>query len=128
MFTKTVFAFRNRVRVTALTTLGWSALTLGWLALTWGHYSILQSLASLGIAATLFLAVVGAVWVLDMGLTLLKTHLATMGGLSFVLYWIGFAWGRHTLLQNAAVLMAASLVWLGTVVVLWLTGPAGECA
>ena len=71
MYTEKGFAFRNRALVTALTMLGWLGLTLGWLALAWGHYSFLQNLASLGIAASLFVAVVGALWVLDMGYALL---------------------------------------------------------
>jgi hypothetical protein len=122
MFTVKICAGRNRVLVTTLTTLGWLVFTLGWMAVAWSRYSFFQNLAGLGISALLFAAIIGVVWVRDLAATIL----ATLGWLSLVLYWIAFVWGRHTLLQNGAVLLFSSLVWLGIVAVFLLAGPASE--
>jgi len=126
MYTEKMSTINNRVLVSTLATLGWLTWLLGWMALAWHHYSLLQNLASLGISTLLFAAIVGVVWVADLGIALASTILATLGGLSFVLYWIGFAWSGHTLLQNGAVLLVSYLVWQGLVGFLWLAGPAGE--
>jgi hypothetical protein len=126
MYTSKNLAHHNRVLVTALATLGWLTWMLGWLAFAWSHYSFLQNLASLGISTFVFAAIAGLIWVGDQGLRLVATILATLGWFSFLLYWIAFAWSRHALLQNGAVLIASFLVWLGTVVVFLLAGPTGE--
>lgn len=128
MFTEKTCAIRSRVLVTTLTTLGWLSLVLCWMAFAWSQYSFLQNLTSLGISTLLFAAIVGVMWVGDLGFAPAATILATLGWLSFVLYWIGFAWSPHTLLQNGAVLMVSFLVWQGMVVVFWLAGPSGECS
>jgi threonine/homoserine/homoserine lactone efflux protein len=60
--------------------------------------------------------------VVDLGWWLAATVLTTFGCLSFVLYWIAFAWSGHTLLQDSAILLLTVLVWLGAVVALWLAG------
>jgi hypothetical protein len=126
MYTGKISAIRSRVLVTTLVTMGWLSLSLCWMAFTWSQYSLLQNVVSLGISALLFVAVVGVIWVGDVGFAPAATNLATMGCLSFALYWIGFAWSRYSLLQNGAALMISFLVWLGLVLVFWLAGPAGE--
>ena len=126
MYTEKNTTINNRVFVSTLTTLGWLSGMLGWMALAWRHYSWLQNLASLGISTLVFAAIVGVLWVGDQGIRLTATIVATLGGMSFVLYWIGFAWSGHTLLQNGAVLLVSYLVWQGLVGWLWLAGPAGE--
>jgi hypothetical protein len=126
MYTSKNFAYNNRVLVSTLATLGWLTWMLGWLAFAWRHYSFLQNLASLGISTLTFAAIAAVIWVGDQGLRLVATILATLGWFSFLLYWIAFAWSRHALLQNGAVLTASFLVWLGAVVVFLLAGPAGE--
>jgi hypothetical protein len=127
MSTKTLFSSRNSVLATTLATLGWLILVLCWMAFAWGQYSLLQNLASLAISTLLFAAIVGAMWSGDLGFVPAATILATLGWLSFALYWIGFAWSRHTLLQNSAILALAYLACGGIVVVLWLRARADEC-
>lgn len=124
MSTKALFTIRSRVLLTALGTMGWWVLVLGWMVFTWSRHSFFQDLVILGIAALLYAAIMGAVWVVDLGFTPTATVLVTFGSLSFVLYWIGFAWSRHTLLQNSAILMLSLLAWGGAVAVLWLARPA----
>jgi hypothetical protein len=126
MSTKTFFAMRNSVLAPTLATMGWLILVLCWMAFAWGQYSLLQNLTCLAISTLLFAAIVGALWIGDQGFVPAATILVTLGWLSFALYWIGFAWSRHTLLQNSAVLMVSFLVWQGVIVVLWLAGPSGE--
>ena len=126
MYTGKNSTINNRVFVSTLTTLVWLSGMLGWMALAWRHYSWLQNLASMGISTLVFAAIVGVLWVGDQGIRLTATILATLGGMSFVLYWIGFAWSRHTLLQNGAVLLVSYVVWQGLVGWLWLARTAGE--
>jgi hypothetical protein len=126
MLTQENVAIRNRMLLTVLVTLGWLVLMPGWMIFAWGRYSFFQGLIGLGIATLVFAAVAGALWVADQGFRLTATILTTLGGLSFVLYWIGFAWGRHSLLLNGAILGLSFLGWLVAVVVLWLAGPADQ--
>jgi hypothetical protein len=126
MSTKEVFAIRSRVRLTLLATLGWLVLMLGWMVYAWSRFSFFQNLVGLAIATLLFAAITGAMWVADQGFRLPATILTTLGGLSFVLYWIGFAWSRHSLLLNGAVLVLSLLVWVGAVAALWLAGPTDQ--
>jgi hypothetical protein len=116
-------AIRSRVLVTTLVTMGWLILVICWMAFAWSHYSFFQNLASLGISALLYVAIVGAMWVEDLGFPLVATVLATMGWLSFALYWIAFAWSRHPFLYNGAILALSALAWGATVVVAWLAQP-----
>jgi hypothetical protein len=120
MSTKEVFAIRSKVLPTVLVTMGWLVLVLCWMAFAWSQYSFFQNLVCLGIATLLYAATTGAMWVMDQGIMLVATILTTLGWLSFALYWIGFAWSRHTLLQNGAILMLSLLVCGGAVVVLRL--------
>jgi hypothetical protein len=122
MFTGTLG--RHRTRVTILLTLGWLISMLCWLALAWRRYSLFQGLAGLGISTLLFAAIVGVLWAAGRNLAPAATILTTLGWLSFALYWIGFAWRRHTLLANGATLMLTLLTCLGIVTVLWLRRPA----
>lgn len=124
MSTKELFAIRSRVHLTVLATMGWLVLVLCWMAFAWSQYSFFQNLVSLGIATLLYAAITGAMWVVDQGVGLVATILATLGGLSFLLYWMGFAWSQHTLLQNALVLMLSLIVWVAAVAALWLAGPS----
>ena len=126
MLTQEYFVIRSRVLVTVLATLGWLVLMLGWMVYAWSRFSFFQNLVGLGIATLLYAAVMGAMWVADQGFRLIATILATLGGLSFVLYWIGFAWRGHSLLQNFAILVLSFLAWFGTVVVLLLAGPSDQ--
>ncbi len=126
MSSQEVFAIRGRVLPTVLATLGWLILMLGWMAFAWSRFSFFQTLVGLGIATLLYAAILGAMWVTDQGFRLTATVLTTLGGLSFVLYWIGFAWSGHSLLQNFAILILSFLAWLGTVVVLLLAGPSNQ--
>jgi hypothetical protein len=126
MSTKEIFAIRSRVRLTLLATLGWLVLMLGWMVYAWSRFSFFQNLVGLGIATLLFAAITGAMWVADQGFRLTATILTTLGGLSFVLYWIGFAWSRHSLLLNGAVLILSFLAWVGAVAALWLAGPSDQ--
>jgi hypothetical protein len=126
MTTQELFAIRGRVLLTALVTLGWLVLMLGWMVFAWSRLSFFQNLVGLAIAALLFAAITGAMWVVEQGFRPAATILTTIGGLSFALYWIGFAWSRHTLLQNFAILMLSLLVWVGAVVMLWLVGPSDQ--
>ncbi len=124
MSTKGFFAIRSRMFLTILATMGWLVWVLCWMAFAWSQYSFFQNLVSLGIATLLYAAITGAMWVVDQGFMPAATILATLGGLSFVLYWIGFAWSRHTLLQNSAVLMLSLLIVMGTAVGLCLAKPS----
>lgn len=126
MTTQEYFAIRGRVLLTALVTLGWLVLMLGWMVFAWSRFSFFQNLVGLAIAALLFAAITGAMWVVEQGFRPAATILTTIGGLSFALYWIGFAWSRHTLLLNFAILMLSLLVWVGAVVMLWLVGPSDQ--
>ena len=128
MCTGKISAIGSRVLLTTLTTLGWLSWALCWMAFAWSHYTFFQNLASLGISTLFFAAVVAVMWVRDLGCVPAATILATLGWLSFALYWIGFGWGPHTLLQNGAALMFSFLVWLGMIVVSWLAEPSGEYA
>lgn len=112
--------------LTILATVGWLVWLLCWMALAWSQYSFFQNLVCLGIATLLYAAITGTMWVVDQGFMLAATILTTLGGLSFVLYWIGFAWSRHTLLQNGAVLMLSLLIVGGTVVGLCLAQPSDQ--
>ena len=126
MTTQEYFAIRGRVLLTAQVTLGWLVLMLGWMVFAWSRFSFFQNLVGLAIATLLFAAITGAMWVADQGFRFTATILTTIGGLSFALYWIGFAWSRHTLLQNFAILMLSLFVWVGAVVMLWLVGPSDQ--
>jgi hypothetical protein len=112
------YVVRNRLQLTLLATLGWLVCTLCWLAFAWGQLGFFQNLVSLGIGTLVFVGVTGAMWVADQGFDLLATVLATFGGLSFALYWIGFAWSGHAPLLNLAVLALTALAWLTTVTLL----------
>jgi hypothetical protein len=127
MFTETRFTPRNRVLDTIWITLGWLVLALCWTVYAWTRYSFFQNLAGLGIATLLFAAVIGLMWVAEQGRTLALTVLTTLGWLSFALYWIGFAWGRHTLLLNGAVLIGSLLLGLGILALLWQRAQARDC-
>ena len=124
MLTQENFAIRNRMLLTVLVTLGWLVLMPGWMIYAWSRYSFFQNLVGLGIATLLFAAITGALWVADQGFRLTATVLTTLGGLSFVLYWLGFAWSRHSLLLNGAILVLSFLAWLVAVVVLLFAAPA----
>lgn len=126
MFAGMRFTARHKVQATILITIGWSILGLCWTILAWGRFSFFQGVVGLGISTLLFAAVVGAMWVVDRGLTPAATIFATLGWLSLTLYWIGFMWTRYGLLQNGAVLIALFFVWLGVTVWLWLRVRAGE--
>jgi hypothetical protein len=126
MYTNKNSTGSNKVLTSTLATLGWLSWMLGWMALAWRHYSFFQNLASLGISTLVFVAIVGVMWVGGPDTKPTATILVTLGGLIFVLYWIGFVWSRHTLLQNGAVLLVSYLVWQGLVGFLWLAGPADE--
>lgn len=126
MSTKTLCEIRNSVLATTLATMGWLVLVFCWIAFAWGQYSLLQNLTSLAISTLLFAAVIGVMWVGDLGFMPGATILATLGWLSFAVYWIGFAWSRHTLLQNCAALVFSLLACGGIVVVLWLRARADE--
>ena len=123
MSTKVHYTIRGRVLLTLLATAGWPVLALCWVVYAWGQYSFFQHLVGLAIITLLYVAVTGVLWVADGGFTLVATMLATLGGVSFVLYWIGFAWTQHTLLLNGAVLLLALFAWVSAVVVLLLAGP-----
>ena len=120
MVTRTLFPIRGRVLVTTLVTMGWLILALGWIVFAWGRYSPFQNLAGVGICALLFVATVGVMWVAEQGLALTVTVATVFGWLSLALYWIAFAWSRHTWLLNGAVLVISLLAGLGLVVMLWL--------
>jgi hypothetical protein len=126
MYTGKSSAIGSRVLVTTLTTLGWLSWMLGWMAFAWSHYAFFQNLASLGISTFVFVAIVGVMWVGDLGSVTTATILATLGWFSFALYWLGFVWSRYTLLQNGAVLTVSFLVWRAMIAVFWLARPAGE--
>jgi hypothetical protein len=126
MFSKTHFAPRNRVLDTIWITIGWLLLALCWTVYAWTRCSCFQNLAGLGIATLLYTAVVGVMWVAEQGRTLALTVLTTVGWLSYALYWIGFAWGQHTLLLNGAVLIGSLLLGLGILAALWLRGTPRE--
>jgi len=126
MTTQEHFVIRSRVLLTVLATLGWLVLMLGWMAYAWSRFSFFQNLVGLGIATLLFAAITGAMWVADQGFRLTATILTTLGGLTFVLYWIGFAWSGHSLLLNGAILVFSFLAWVGAVVVLLLAGPSDQ--
>jgi len=126
MSTKESFAVENRVLLTILITMGWLILMLCWIVFAWGQYSFFQILTSLGVATMLFAAITAVLWVADQGFRLAAMILTTLGWLSFVLYWIGFVWSRHTLLQNGAVLLLSFLVCGGADTVLCLMAPRFE--
>ena len=107
--------------------MGWLILALCWTVYAWTRCSFFQNLAGLGISTLLYAAVVGVMWVAERSRTLTLTVLTTVGWLTFALYWVGFAWGQHTLPLNGAVLAGSLLLGLGLLVVLWLRGPAREC-
>ncbi len=127
MWAKELFAIRNRVLLTVLATMGWLVVLLCWMAFVWSEYSFFQNLVGLGIATLLYAAITGAMWVVDQGFKPVTMILTTVGWLSFALYWVGFAWSRHTVLQNGAILMLSLLVWGSAAVVLWLAVPSEEC-
>jgi hypothetical protein len=126
MSSKGILAMRNRVRLTALVTIGWLILMICWIAFAWNQLSFFQNLVGLGIAILIYAAITGALWVVDQGGVLVATILTTFGWLSFTLYWIGFGWSGHTFLLNSAILMLSLLVWLGVVTVLWLGQPSSQ--
>jgi hypothetical protein len=121
-----VFAMRNRVQLTALVTIGWLILMICWIALAWSQVSFFQNLIVLGITTLLYVAITGALWVVDQGFVLVATILTTLGWLSFALYWIGFGWSGHSFLLNSAILMLSLLVWVGVVTLLWLGQPSSQ--
>ena len=127
MPTKEVLAIRNRVLLTVLATMGWLVLVLCWMAFAWSHYPFIQNLASLGISALLTAAIIGAMWVVDLGFMPVATILTTLGWLSFALWWIGFASSRHTVLENGVVLTLSLLACGGAVVALWRRGRPDVC-
>ena len=116
----------NRVLITIIALTGWMVAILCWLAFGWGQYSLIQNLVSLMISALVFAAVVGAVWAAELGFAPTATILAALGWLSFTLYWFGFGWHRHTLLQNTGVLFGVFLFFTGMVIGFWLVGPTKE--
>ncbi|MFC2046532.1 hypothetical protein ACFLTC_03310 [Chloroflexota bacterium] len=125
MSTKEFFAIRSRVRRTILVTMGWLVWVLLWMALAWSQYSC-QNLVSLGIAMLLYATIARAMWVVDQGSMPAATILVTLGWLSFALYWMGFAWSGHTLLQNGAILMLSLLACKAIVAVLFSGGGSDE--
>jgi len=126
MSSKQVRAMRGRVLLTLLATIGWWVLMFCWITLAWSHYSFFQNLISLGIATLLYAALTAVLWVVDRGLVLGLTIVATLGWLSFALYWIGFGWSGHTFLQNSAVVILSFIAWLGVVAALWLGQPSNQ--
>jgi hypothetical protein len=125
VFSRKCFTIGRKVLATILTTLAWLILALCWTVFAWSRYSLFQNLAGLGISTLLFAAIVGVMWVVDQDLRPAVTILATLGWLSFALYWIGFAWSRYGLLQNGAALIASLLACGGIIVVLWQSERAG---
>ena len=113
--------------LTILATMGWLILVLCWMAFAWSRHPLPQNLASLGIFTLLFAAIVGVMWVVDLGFMPAATIAATLGWLSFALYWMGFAWGRHRLVQNCAILILSLLACGGAVVVMWQRERSDEC-
>ena len=126
MSTQEILAIRGRVLLTFLATLGWLVLMPGWMVYAWSRFSFFQNLVGLGIATLLFAAITGAMWVADQGFRLTATVLTTLGGLGFVLYWVGFAWSGHSVLQKFAILVLSFLIWLVAIVVLLLAGPSDQ--
>jgi hypothetical protein len=126
MSIKGVLSMRTRVTVTLLLTVGWLAAALGWIVSAWEQYGFFQYLTGLGIAALLWAASMGVLWVVEKGFVLVATVLTTFGSLSFLLYWVAFAWTEHSLLQNGAVLLLTPFAWLVATAVLWLAGPLEE--
>ena len=106
MFTEKRFATVHKLNVTILVMLGWLTWMLRWMALAWSGHSFLQNLASLGISTLIFTAITTVVWVGNLNCAPHATILVTLGWVSFMLYWIGFVWGRYSLLHNVAVLIA----------------------
>jgi hypothetical protein len=123
MFAVQRFTIRGKALATILAMIGWLSLALCWTVLAWSRYSFFQNLVGLGISTLLFVAVVGVMWVAEQGRTLVLTVLTTLGWLSLALYWIGFAWSRHTLLLNGAILIGSLLAWMTFVVLLWVAQP-----
>ena len=121
-----VLSMRNRVAVTILLTAVWLVAALGWLLFTWNQYTFFQHIAGLGIAILFWAASMGILWVADMGFNLAATVLTTFGGLSFLLYWLAFAWRQHNLLQNGAVLLLTPLAWVCVTALLWLAKPSEQ--
>lgn len=126
MSTTELFAIRSRVLLAILATMGWVVWVLFWMAFAWSQYSLFQNLPSLGIAMLLYSAITGAMWVMDLGFKPAAAILTTVGWLSLALYWIGFAWSRHALLENGAILMLSLVACKGIVVVLTLGGRSDE--
>ena len=126
MSSNEIRAARSRVHLTVMVTIGWLVLMLCWVTLAWSHYSFFQNLICLGIATLLYAAITAVLWVVDQGFVLSATILATLGWLSFALYWIGFGWSGHTFLQNSALLMISFGAWLGVVAALWLGQPSNQ--
>jgi hypothetical protein len=104
----------------------WLVLVFGWMVFTWKQHNFFQILIGLGIATLLYAAITGTLWVIELGFNPAAIILTTIGWLSFVLYWIGFAWSQHTWLQNGAILIFSLLAFVSAVTALWLVRPSGQ--
>jgi hypothetical protein len=120
------FIIKCRVLVTLLLTMAWLVLVFGWMVSAWSQYNFFQILIGLGIATLLYAAITGTLWVVELGVNPAATILATFGWLSFLLYWIGFAWSRYTWLQNGAILTLSLLAFVSAVTAMWLARPADQ--
>ena len=120
------FIIKCRVSLTLLLTVVWLVLVFGWTVAAWSQYNFFQILISLGIATLLYAAIIGTLWVIELGFNPAATILTTLGWLSFVLYWIGFAWSQHTWLQNGAILIFSLLAFVSAVTALWLARPSDQ--
>ena len=120
------FIIKCRVFLTLLLTMAWLVLVFGWPVFAWSQYNFFQILIGLGIATLLYAAITGTLWVVELGFNPAATILATLGWLSFVLYWIGFAWNQHTWLQNGAILLFSLLAFVSAVTAMWLARPSDQ--
>ncbi|UCC77613.1 MAG: hypothetical protein JSW37_04420 [Anaerolineales bacterium] len=112
---------RRNMIMTVLLTAGWLAAMVGWIAFAWGYYSGFQILAGLAIATLVFAGMAGYVWLAGVGRAVVTGMISTLGWLSFVVYWIAFAWRRYTLVQSFALLSVSFIVLAALNAVIWLS-------
>jgi hypothetical protein len=114
-------AGRRNIMMSVVLTAGWLAAMVFWVAFAWGHYSGFQILAGLAIATLVFAGMAGYVWLAGMGRAVLTGMISALGWLSFVVYWIAFAWRRYTLTQSFALLALSFIVLAAMNAVTWLS-------
>lgn len=107
--------------MSVLLTAGWLATMVLWIAFAWGHYSGFQILAGLAIATLVFAGMTGYVWLVGMGRAVLAGMISALGWLSFVVYWIAFAWRRYTVVQSFALLALSFILVASINGVIWLS-------